>query len=253
MKRGESRFFLNWQLSKNDAAALHQARTDKERTTLLEKWISSNSGLVSVADVDDEEHWAVLINFFEGHFDVAKAAKFDQLKMSCFLEIMLYIIKDMLANRPSEEKSFALFKELLLRHSVQRPPHSLAIFNLEDLNVINEHVNDTFFRFYKMYLYSLTKDQLITLKTVKQTNLEEPHLPKLSEGKIIPPREVDISLQMFLSEAEKEQIEKENEYMTNGPGRIERIMREEMDKLATVMEEKIRLQDEDFLNRLAKK
>jgi uncharacterized ferredoxin-like protein len=41
--------------------------------------------------------------------------------------------------------------------------------------------------------------------------------------------------------------------MTNGPGRIERIMREEMDKLATVMEEKIRLQDEDFLNRLAKK
>jgi uncharacterized ferredoxin-like protein len=41
--------------------------------------------------------------------------------------------------------------------------------------------------------------------------------------------------------------------MTKGPGRIERIMREEMDKLATVMEEKIRLQDEDFLNRLAKK
>ena len=41
--------------------------------------------------------------------------------------------------------------------------------------------------------------------------------------------------------------------MTKGPGRIERIMREEMDKLATVMEEKIRLQDEDFLKRLAKK
>jgi hypothetical protein len=32
MKRGESRFFLNWQLSKADAAALHQAKTDKERT-----------------------------------------------------------------------------------------------------------------------------------------------------------------------------------------------------------------------------
>jgi uncharacterized ferredoxin-like protein len=41
--------------------------------------------------------------------------------------------------------------------------------------------------------------------------------------------------------------------MTRGPGRIERIMREEMEKLATHMEEKIKAQDEDFLNKLAKK
>ena len=41
--------------------------------------------------------------------------------------------------------------------------------------------------------------------------------------------------------------------MLRGPGRIERIMRQEMDKMASFMEEKIRLQDEDFLNRLAKK
>jgi len=41
--------------------------------------------------------------------------------------------------------------------------------------------------------------------------------------------------------------------MLRGPGRVERIMREEMDKLAAHMEDKIRAQDEDFLNRLAKK
>ena len=35
--------------------------------------------------------------------------------------------------------------------------------------------------------------------------------------------------------------------MLRGPGRIERIMREEMDKLALHMEEMIRKQDEDFL------
>jgi len=41
--------------------------------------------------------------------------------------------------------------------------------------------------------------------------------------------------------------------MLRGPGRVERIMREEMDKLVSHMEDKIRAQDEDFLNRLAKK
>jgi hypothetical protein len=41
--------------------------------------------------------------------------------------------------------------------------------------------------------------------------------------------------------------------MLRGPGRVERIMREELDKLTNHMEDKIRLQDEEFLNRLAKK
>ena len=173
--------------------------------------------------------------------------------MSCFLEIMLYLLKELLTNRSPEEKSFALFKELLLRHSVQRPPHSLAIFNLEDLKVINEHVNESFFRFYNMYVYALTKDQLITLRTEKQSHIEEPVQGRLADGKVIPAREVVGDLKQFLSEAEQAQIDKENEYMTRGPGRIERIMREEMDKLSGAMEEKIRLQDEDFLNRLAKK
>ena len=40
MKLNESRFFLNWQLPKEDAHALHQSSTDQERTSLLEKWIA---------------------------------------------------------------------------------------------------------------------------------------------------------------------------------------------------------------------
>jgi len=32
MKKGESRFFINWQISKEEAQSLHQANSDKERT-----------------------------------------------------------------------------------------------------------------------------------------------------------------------------------------------------------------------------
>lgn len=104
-----------------------------------------------------------------------------------------------------------------------------------------------------MYLYSLTKDQLIILRTEKQFDLEDPAVGKLADAKKIAPREVETDLRQFLSENEIAQIEKENEYMLRGPGRIERIMREEMEKLSNHMEEKIRAQDEDFLNRLSKK
>jgi len=50
-----------------------------------------------------------------------------------------------------------------------------------------------------------------------------------------------------LSEAEKTAIAKEIEYMERGPGRIERILKEEMGKLYENMDGKIKQQDEEFL------
>ena len=209
--------------------------------------------MVSTASLDEESHWEVIINYFEGHYDFARKSKLSEVKMGCFLEIMLYLLKQLLATRHSEEQSLAMFKELLVRHSVQRPPHSLAIFNTDDVKAINEHVQDTLYRFYNMYLYALTKDQLIILSTEKQLEYDLPELAQLADGKPIAPREVEGDIRQFLSQDELVQLEKENEYMLRGPGRVERIMREEMDKLASHMEDKIRAQDEDFLNRLAKK
>lgn len=85
---------------------------------MLEKWIAGSSGLISIASIEEESHWGVIINYFENNYDFARKAKFTQLKMSCFLEIMLYLMKRLLSQRLPEDKSFAMFKELLLRHSV---------------------------------------------------------------------------------------------------------------------------------------
>jgi hypothetical protein len=38
--------------------------------------------------------------------------------------------------------------------------------------------------------------------------------------------------------------------MLRGPGRIERIMREELDKLAFHMEDRIKKQDEEFIQKV---
>lgn len=69
---------------------------------------------------------------------------------------MWYSMNSLLQERLTEEQNFSLFKELLLRHSVQRPPHSLAIFNLDDVKAINEFVQESLFRYYNFYLYALT-------------------------------------------------------------------------------------------------
>jgi len=85
---------------------------------------------------------------------------------------------------------------------VQRPPHSLAIFNTDDVKAINDHVQDTLYRFYNMYLYALTKDQLIILSTEKQLEYDLPELAQLADGKPIAPREVEGDIRQFLSQDE---------------------------------------------------
>lgn len=129
---------------------------------------------------------------------------------------------------------------------MQRPPHSLAIFNLDDVKQINECVQEGFYRFYNWYLYALTKKDMLVLTTEKVFTIDEPHQERLDNGKLVPAREIE-DLKQFFSEGELEKIEKENEYMLRGPGRIERIMREETEKLALYMEERIKKQDEEFL------
>ena len=136
----------------------------------------------------------------------------------------------MITERVSEEQSFNNFKELLLRHSVQRPPHSLGKFNLDDVKKIDAFVLDNFYRHYQMYKYALTQQENLVLNTNELFTFTDPKPSALEEGKLIPAREIE-DLKQFFSRAEEDAILREQEYMTKGPGRIERIMREEMEKL----------------------
>ena len=63
--------------------------------------------------------------------------------MGIFIELMHYILKQLIelgSTSLDEDKSYENFKELLLRHAVHRPPHSLAFFTLEDVKKIDLYV-----------------------------------------------------------------------------------------------------------------
>ena len=88
----------------------------------------------------------------------------------------------------------------------------------------------------------------MVLNTKELFSHQDPPNINLENGKLVPPREIE-DLKPYFSRAEEEAILREQEYMTKGPGRIERIMREEMEKLQNHLEDKIRKQDEEFLTK----
>jgi hypothetical protein len=53
--------------------------------------------------------------------------------------------------------AFSLFKDLLLAHSVQRPPRSIGLFSLQEFRAILDWGLDTYFRHYTLYQYAFTK------------------------------------------------------------------------------------------------
>jgi hypothetical protein len=79
-----------------------------------------------------------------------------------------------------------------LRHAIQRPPHSLAIFNLGDVKKIDLFVQDTYFKHYSMYSYVLTVKDMLQMSTKTVFETKEPTIiDSLNQGVEVPARDID--------------------------------------------------------------
>ena len=152
----------------------------------------------------------------------------------------------------TEDSTYAMFKELLLRHAIHRPPHSLAIFNLKDVKTIDLFCQDTFFRHFEMYKYALTVKSELSLQTTEVLTLLEPSLQGFEGVVEIPARDID-QIYQYLTERERAEFERQKEYMLHGPGRIETVVNAEMEKLYKDMQDCIEKQDADFMAKLPQK
>eukprot|EP00798_Chlamydomonas_sp_ICE-L_P004543 gene4543-14721_t len=73
------------------------------------------------------------------------------------------------------EKSFKMFKDLLMAHSVQRPPYSIGLFSYQEMTAVVEWFLDTYYRHYKLYIYAFTKRVLMNSHPLDDVEL--PSLP----------------------------------------------------------------------------
>lgn len=98
-----------------------------------------------------------------------------------------------------------------------------------------------------MYKFSLTFKDELYLSTEDYFSLPaEVKQKKLADATQIKSSEID-ELKDYFSAEEQEAIRKEQEYLLHGPGKIQRILNDEMERLQTYMEDKIKNQDDDFL------
>ena len=208
-------------------------------------------------------------------FDYAISKKFSDEKISCLMQLTYEIFANSMKMILPFNKSFDLFKEFLLRHSLFRPPHSINIFSLEEIKDILDYFQNGFFRHYSLYLKAFTPSidyEIITFHSFKS---RFPHVIDLDEGMpmnkdhfdVLDAYNKDKEIKLTKQELDdimsgnsvfnipewKKEILIKNHFEKLKKEKIERVLQKELEKLNEKMAEKIRLQDEEFEQKAAGK
>ena len=75
-------------------------------------------------------------------------------------------------------KSYKRFEDMLMRHSVERPPYSIGVFNEADAAAIVDHATNHYFRNYKLYQYIFTENVRSTVEQKEVGGVEVPRVPR---------------------------------------------------------------------------
>ena len=208
MIHGESRFFTNWQMPKEVSSILHDSKlADDQRNVILSDWLASTGIYERIQFRLDESEQnnlhSTILQFTQNNLTFCKKNTLSEEKMTVVMEIFHYLMRQLIDQGELllEDQAYENFKSLLLRHAVHRPPHALAILTLDEVKIIDLYAQDSFFRHFDMYKFSLTvKDEMQLKQDIFFTH-KDPQMAGLGDGKDIKYTEI-VELGEYFSEEE---------------------------------------------------
>uniref|UniRef100_A0A803JQL3 Coiled-coil domain containing 189 n=1 Tax=Xenopus tropicalis TaxID=8364 RepID=A0A803JQL3_XENTR len=138
---------------------------------------------------------------------------------------------------------YQYFKELLLCHSVHRPPFSLELFTQQQILQISSYMMNTYFRHFKLYKYVFTPQVHLDLSILYEG---------MAEAEVASDREQESPRPDISSEATALEEKGECSVAVNAPLRhyIEQSLGKEVERLRSEVDRKLRLNEELMQERL---
>lgn len=127
---------------------------------------------------------AIVLDLYVHTLRFGESLGFQDDKLSGLFSIVKEVHTQSTQQRLQVDRSFQLFKELLLLHSVQRPPYSIGLFTFTEMKSIIAWMLDSYYRHYKLYMYAFTDRVLMNVSQVHPLDSVEvpPSLPPLSDA-----------------------------------------------------------------------
>ena len=150
----------SWEdVSFSDAEQLLELCEDTER--LQSRVVELAAGETGKSDKQS----SIELDLFTYAVLFCKKSEFSPEQLSAFFTI-LKLVHSMCISTPYDnlQDCFVYFRELLLRHSVHRPPFSTSLYSLAQVKVITDYVLSTYFKHFKLYKYAFTKRVQLNLR-----------------------------------------------------------------------------------------
>lgn len=142
---------LMWaDLDPSQLQALEQATSLNAIHSLLAQFLQGTTSS------KNDPNGSILLKLYSNALLFAKQLHFTAEKTSTFFSILKLVhFRSLQYPSLGLEDNFNFFKNLLVDHSIQRPPYSVQIFSLEDVKSITDYVTHTYFRHFKLYRWQI--------------------------------------------------------------------------------------------------
>ncbi|CAD5119122.1 DgyrCDS7766 [Dimorphilus gyrociliatus] len=113
--------------------------------------------IFQLTDGIDPEKTEVLLDLYYYAIIFSRENSFSKAQTSALISI-IKATHDVCTETPfgNVNETFSYFKDLILCHSVKRPPFSINLFDAHQVRLITDYMLNTYFRHYKMYKYAFT-------------------------------------------------------------------------------------------------
>jgi hypothetical protein len=164
---------------------------------------TANGTLLIAVDLKDEQK-KILLDMYCHLLRFSKTMDLTPEKVSTLIGIVATLHRDSMQKKLSITESYRLLETLMVSHSVHRPPYSAQIFSVEDVKAITDYVLGSYFRHYKLYLYTFTPREVGRVRTYSMNELNR--VPPTT----LPPMSSSITLEKWEAQlAEAARLEQE--------------------------------------------
>lgn len=152
---------LVWRdLSLDQAEALLQYSTAQQLSQETIKLVQGESGLFGGTKLE----W-IVADMYRYLILFARKKVFAAPQLSVLFSIQKSV-HDACKSTPYDnlDETFALFKQLLITHSVNHPPFSVHMFDVDQVKDISDYFLSTYFKHFRMYKYAFTNKQRLNIR-----------------------------------------------------------------------------------------
>ena len=168
--------------------------------------------------MNSKKNKQIILDFHCNNYEFTQVQNMNAKKTATFLEIMDNVFNRSMEERLPKDQAMILFKTMCLRHSIQRPPHSLFVFNLNQVKAMTDYVQHSFLKYYLMYQYAVIPR--LELELVHEKITEYPDAPPVVElelGNQVKPKEIP-DLQEYFNEDDLQRMATPKEVEAEGEG-----------------------------------